>query len=152
MEAGGGTKPTGRRRKVSNRKCSFTIGFNPAFSKLTLEKYFSDLQRKRGVQNICENISSAAQRRTRLQCKAFTRITSPEPVLCSRVIYEGMQVWDNSENMPVSIQGAQRHITPLSDFPDVHSQQHKMGTLDRQVADLDLDAELQFGDGKSDPI
>lgn len=87
----------------------------------------------------------------RLQPKAFPQIMSLEHVLCCVVIYEGIQVWDNSENTPVSIQGGQRHISPLSNFPEKFSQQRKMGTVGRQAAGLDLDANLHFGDSKSHP-
>lgn len=67
------------------------------------------------------------------------------------VIYEGIEVQDNSGDAPLSMQTAQRNIYPLSGFSEVLSWQGKIPTLDVQVAGLDLDADLHFGHSKSCP-
>lgn len=41
---------------------------------------------------------------------------SSESVFFSIAIYEGIQAWDRSENMFVSVVAAQGHVTALSTF------------------------------------
>lgn len=67
------------------------------------------------------------------------------------VICEGTEVRDNSGDAPLSMQTAQSNIYPLFGFSEVLSWQHKIPTLDMQVAGLDLDADLRFGQSKSHP-
>lgn len=67
------------------------------------------------------------------------------------VICEGTEVWDNLGDAPLSMQTSQSNIYPLFGFSEVLSWQHKIPTLDMQVAGLDFDADLHFGQSKSHP-
>lgn len=93
-----------------NRKHTFTVVFNPFFFCFRSSKteYKGKIFVKIFPQQYRQEPGSSAKPSPGLSLLYY--------VLSNIAIYEGTQVWCNSENTPVSTQVAQRHLTPCLTF------------------------------------